>query len=97
MKTDIHGLIAISILLLSGWVVAAEPEPGEEIISAALALGVEPVGYAPPRGEESEGPFQKLLIENAFIIDGAGAPTQGPVTIEIEGDRIVGLHGVRLC
>ena len=72
---------------------AAEVAPGEERIAAALALGVEAPPIAPPRGEESEGPFARLIIRNATVVDGAGAPAVGPLTIEISGDRIVAMHG----
>ena len=37
--------------------------------------------------------FLEKVYENAMVIDGAGAPLRGPVTIEIEEDRIVGIHG----
>ena len=39
-----------------------------------------------------EGPFETLIITNAYLIDGTGAPTQGPVDITIRGDRIAGLR-----
>ena len=68
-------------------------EPGEEWISAAIAMGLEQPAVAPERGEESSGPFRKLLIQNAYVIDGAGAPPQGPLDIEIQGDRITAIRG----
>lgn len=88
-------------LLLSSLALAAA-EPGEEVITAVLAQGVAPAKVAPARGDESAGPFNRLVIENANLVDGTGAPNRGPVTIVIEGDRIVdirggttgGLHGV---
>jgi len=86
-------LLLVPLLLVSGGAHGADPEPGEEGISRALAMGVKPVGFPPPRGDESEGPFSRLVIENAFIVEGAGAPPLGPATIEIENDRIVAIHG----
>ena len=84
----------IAVLVLAPYLAgAAQPEPGEEIISQVLSLGIAAPKKAPPRGDESEGPFKRLVIKNAYVIDGAGAPTQGPVTIVIEGDRIVELRG----
>lgn len=88
-------------LLLSSLALAAA-EPGEEVITAVLAQGVAPAKVAPARGDESAGPFNRLVIENANLVDGTGAPNRGPVTIVIDGDRIVdirggttgGLHGV---
>lgn len=38
---------------------------------------------------EGEGPFERLIIRGATVIDGAGAPPTGPVDIVIEGNRIV--------
>ena len=35
-----------------------------------------------------EGPYKTLIIEGAYLIDGLGGPTQGPVNITITGDRI---------
>jgi hypothetical protein len=32
---------------------------------------------APPRAE-GEGPFERLIIRNAMLIDGTGAPARGP-------------------
>jgi len=43
--------------------------------------------YAPDR-HEGEGPFQRLIIRGATVIDGTGAPAIGPVDIVIEGNRI---------
>ena len=53
---------------------------------------------APPRAE-GEGPFPRLIIRAAILIDGSGAPPTGPVDVVIEGNRItqiatVGYPGV---
>jgi imidazolonepropionase-like amidohydrolase len=46
--------------------------------------------YAPNRrADEGEGPFKRLVIRGATVIDGTGAPPIGPVDIVIEGNRIV--------
>ena len=42
---------------------------------------------APPRAE-GEGPFDRLIIRSAIVIDGTGAPPRGPVDIVIERNRI---------
>ena len=42
---------------------------------------------APPRAE-GEGPFDRLVIRNATVIDGTGAPPRGPVDIVVERNRI---------
>ncbi|MEM8496404.1 MAG: amidohydrolase family protein [Pseudomonadota bacterium] len=95
MKVSLRILI-IGLLLVCTTVFAASPaleaEPGEEYISAALAMGVKQPALMQRRGAESEGPFSSLIIKNAMMIDGSGAPLQGPVTIEIAKDRIVSIQ-----
>jgi imidazolonepropionase-like amidohydrolase len=72
---------------------AGQAEPGEEMITKVYSLGVAPAKVAPFSGDEAAGPYKRLIIKNANIIDGTGAPAQGPVTIVIEEDRIVRLDG----
>ncbi len=48
---------------------------------------------APPRAE-GEGPFPRLILRGATLIDGTGAPAVGPVDIVIEGNRIVQVETV---
>ncbi len=44
---------------------------------------------APPRRkQEGEGPYRRLVLRGATLIDGTGAPPMGPVDIVIEGGRI---------
>jgi imidazolonepropionase-like amidohydrolase len=68
-------------------------EPGEEAISQVLSLGIAPPKRAPARGDEAAGPYDKLVIAGGYVVDGTGAPPRGPMTIVIEGDRIVELRG----
>jgi imidazolonepropionase-like amidohydrolase len=86
------GLLAMA-LSLAGASWAAEPEPGEEGITPVLERGFAPPRVAPPIGDEARGPFDKLLITNAMLVDGTGAPPYGPVTITVENDRIVSIGG----
>jgi len=45
---------------------------------------------APPRNSaDNVGPFRKLVIRGATLIDGTGAPPRGPVDIVVEGNKIV--------
>ncbi len=40
---------------------------------------------------EGEGPYPKLVIRGATMIDGTGAPPEGPVDIVIRGNRIANI------
>ena len=42
---------------------------------------------------EGVGPFPKLVIRGAMLIDGSGAPPRGPVDIVVEGNRIAAING----
>ena len=47
-----------------------------------------------PDREEGEGPFDRLIIRGATLIDGTGAPPIGPVDIVVENDKIVDVRTV---
>src|SRR3954453_7868972 len=48
-----------------------------------------PPAFAPDRKPgEGEGPFTRVIIRGATLVDGTGAPPIGPVDIVIEGNRI---------
>jgi hypothetical protein len=80
-------LLSLSIpLLVSGPARAEEEERG--------------IPPAPPRAE-GEGPWKRLILRGATLIDGTGAPPVGPVDIVVEGNRIrdiksVGAPGVAI-
>ena len=51
--------------------------------------------YAPDRRpDEGIGPFKRMVIRGATVIDGTGAPPNGPVDVVIEGNRIVEVRSV---
>ncbi len=57
--------------------------------AGAQQQGRSGVAPAPARGaDEGEGPFERLIIRGATVVDGTGAPPVGPVDIVIEGNRI---------
>lgn len=58
-----------------------------------IAQEREGVRPAPPRAE-GEGPFERLIIRGAVLIDGTGAPPRGPVDIVIERNRITAIENV---
>lgn len=47
-----------------------------------------------PRRSEGDGPFERLILRGANLIDGTGAPTRGPVDIVVENDRIAAIRSV---
>lgn len=68
-----------------------------QLFVPAQALQAPP--KAPERGEQGEGPYQRLILRGGILISGEGAPPLGPVDIVIENDRIkqvvnVGYPGV---
>lgn len=73
---------------------SGQVQEGEEIISTILEMGVPAPSIAPKSGKESLGRFKHLVIANAMVIDGTGAPPQGPLSIHIKDDRIVEITGV---
>jgi imidazolonepropionase-like amidohydrolase len=59
------------------------------LVGPAAPLTAQGVAEAPDRpAGEGAGPFRRLVIMGANLIDGTGAPMQGPVDIVIEGNRI---------
>jgi imidazolonepropionase-like amidohydrolase len=73
------------------------------IATLLFGLALAPVALAqraaePPtaarKAGEGEGPFKRLVIRGATIIDGAGSPPQGPVDIVIEGGQIAEIRSV---
>lgn len=68
-------------------------------LAAALFAGALPLqaqmDTTTRRGlDEGGGPYERLVIRGATILDGTGAPPQGPVDIVIEGDRIAEIRSV---
>ena len=61
-------------------------------VAASQEASVDP-RPAPARAE-GEGPFDRLIIRNAMLIDGTGAPARGPVDIVIERNRITAVVAV---
>ncbi|MEX2347284.1 MAG: amidohydrolase family protein [Balneolaceae bacterium] len=51
------------------------------------------MSHAPDR-TEGGGPYDRLIIRGATMIDGTGSPAMGPVDIVIEQNRITGIHTV---
>ncbi len=81
MKSSYKRVIALVVILLAG--VAAAQDDVPKMIAA------------PDRGaDEGGGPYGRLIIRGATLIDGTGAPPMGPVDIVIENNRIVDVKSV---
>ncbi len=69
------------------------------IVAAPLAaqeqdvVTIQSVQKAPPRAE-GDGPFARLILRGATLIDGTGAPPVGPVDIVVEQNRIRSIQSV---
>jgi hypothetical protein len=88
--------------LLAGLVIAGAAGPAFAAETKAAAKDApakqaakkpESIEPAPPRAE-GEGPFKRLILRGATLIDGTGAPAIGPVDIVIEQNRIVQVAAV---
>ena len=74
-------VMTMATLLLAGIAFAEDHEP--KMIPA------------PDRGaDEGGGPYSRLIIRGATLIDGTGAPPIGPVDIVIENNRIADIKSV---
>ncbi|REK08594.1 MAG: amidohydrolase [Acidobacteria bacterium] len=87
-------LLAVPLAAQQGTPTANEPaalggtEEGDDA-SSGDDEEEEEVTPAPPRpAGEGEGPFERLILRGATLVDGTGSPPIGPVDIVIEGNRI---------
>ena len=63
-------------------------------VLVGATLGQRSIISAPDRRpDEGAGPFDTLLIKNAMVINGTGAPPIGPMNIVIKQNRIESLGG----
>jgi imidazolonepropionase len=68
-------------------------EVGEEMMKVNSSKGWSPPHAATSR-DRGDGPYKRLVLRGATIIDGTGAPPWGPADIVIEGGTIAGIHNV---
>jgi imidazolonepropionase-like amidohydrolase len=80
MKRLLGALCALTMICGAGAPIAADDDKAAMI-------------PAPDR-TEGEGPFERLIIRGATVIDGSGAPPIGPMDIVIENNRIAELRSV---
>lgn len=57
------------------------------------AVAAQPIAKA-PEVKEGKGPYPQLIIRGVTVINGTGAPPQGPMDIVIEGNRLVRIASV---
>lgn len=66
------------------------PAAGDEFAAMFAASGLQ--GPLPSTGRTSgKGPFRRLVLRKAMILDGTGAPAWGPADLVIVDERIVSL------
>lgn len=59
-----------------------------------LVSGLAAQNTAAPERAQGEGPYPRLILRGATLIDGTGAPPRGPVDIVVENNRIVEIVNV---
>lgn len=63
----------------------------------ASLLAAQNPAPAPDRpDDEGEGPYERLLLRGAIVIDGTGAPPRGPTNVLISGNKISAVGGPAL-
>ena len=70
-----------------------EPDAGEELNAQREKQGMPPLEAAKTR-DRGIGPFARLVLRGATVIDGTGAPPIGPIDIVVENGRITELRKV---
>ena len=65
----------------------AEPDAGEELTLQRTSVGQPPLVAATTR-DRGIGPFPRLVLRGATVIDGTGAPPIGPIDIVVENGHI---------
>ena len=98
-RGSLRAVLALLAILLLGAPLAV----GAQVVEVAPAAEEsdeskdeeerEQVQPAPARAE-GEGPFERLILRGANLVDGTGSPPIGPVDIVIEGNRIVDIQTV---
>lgn len=72
---------------------AFEPDAGEELTVERAQQGMPPLQPA-TRRDRGRGPFARMVLRGASVIDGTGAPPIGPIDIVVEQGRIAEMRKV---
>lgn len=78
----------LAAALLGASAMLAPPLAGAALQAPARAADVIPART------EGIGPFQRVVLRNVTMVDGTGAPAQGPVDIVLSGDRIAEIRTI---
>jgi imidazolonepropionase-like amidohydrolase len=82
--------LGVGVLATDAVSIRAQQAPPPAPQAAGPQAGLNP---APARrAGEGNGPYQNLVIRGAMLIDGTGAPPQGPVDIDIQNNRIAAVR-----
>ncbi len=64
------------------------------VLLLPMLVAAQTIGAPDRKPGEGEGPFNRLIIRGATLIDGTGGPAAGPVDIVIENNKIVDIARV---
>ena len=84
-------LLAAAAMIALPAIAQDAPEAGEE---RASSIRKYPAIASPREAHLSQGPYKRLVIRGATLIDGTGAPPVGPMDIVVEGNRITEIRAV---
>src|SRR5579862_9748585 len=80
-RRSLRASLCTTLLLAAGWIT----QPA----LAQLQPPPSPMVDDPiPQRSEGTGPFKRLILRGAYMIDGTGAPARGPIDLVVERDRI---------
>ena len=97
-NSRLSGAVAVGFLAAGLTVVAQQTPPMQQAPAQAQQQrqgggARESLTPAPARGsKEGAGPFKTLVIRGVMLIDGTGAPPQGPMDIVVQGNRIASVR-----
>jgi imidazolonepropionase-like amidohydrolase len=81
--------VGVLTLLVGGWQSSLAQQNAKPGNTPAGLMGPGSMKVTPPRGPQvGGGPYDKLVIGGATVIDGTGAPPAGPLDIQISGGTI---------
>ena len=92
--TSFRPAVAMAAVVAASLTVLVAQQPSTPSQPQRPAGNREGLTAAPDRRpNEGKGPFKTLVIRGVMLIDGTGAPPQGPVDVVVEGNRIRSVRG----